>query len=312
MSSPDGVSTQARDEAFTAVFQAHHRACLRLARRVVRDESLADDVVQDVFLAWWRSDGGGYRPERGELATWLSTITHHKAVDALRTSERQRRVLTSVPSAVPPQERPVDDVVWWGLGTQSLLAALPVLSPKHREVLGLAYVTGLTQVEIAARLGIPLGTVKSRTHTAMLRLREAICGSWTPSGPTAEPQPPGDLARIPAARRRPGEAAADAGLGDDVRRCVAALTRLAGQDEGASADGAIVRRAAALVDAHGEAGVRALVVALARAAAAGRTTSDPTAPGPRAQRRVAGAASTAVASGQGGRGPGHLDAGGGR
>ncbi len=99
--------------AFTAIFRDHHDACLRLARRVVQDEGLAHDVVQDVFLTWWRTDGGNYDAERGELAAWLATLTHHEAVDALRAAERQRRLLRRSGSDVAGLDAPPDEVVWW-------------------------------------------------------------------------------------------------------------------------------------------------------------------------------------------------------
>jgi RNA polymerase sigma factor (sigma-70 family) len=284
LSSLDGSSTDhgdrgeqpaAGDAAFTAVFREHHRACLRLARRLVRDEWVAHDVVQDVFLAWWRSDGGGYRADRGELANWLSTVTHHKAVDALRTSERHRRIAAAVMSALPHrQERLVDEVVWWELGTQSLIAALPTLTPKQREVLGLAYVHGLTQAEIADRLGIPLGTVKSRTHAGMLRLRAAVSGTWTPSEPVTDPEGHPASSSEPLARLCP-QAASQRGpgadtMGQDVERCATALVGIAAEGtEDAPASAAVIGRAAALIDKHGEQGMYALVLALARAAANG-------------------------------------------
>ena len=267
------------EAAFTAGFQEHYAACLRLARRVVRDEGLAHEVVQEVFLAWWRADGGAYRADRGELAAWLSTLTHHKAVDAVRTSERHRRLLAAAMSQVrcQPEQRLVDEVVWWEAGRQSLLAALPALTPAHREVLDLAYVTGLTQVQIAERLGIPLGTVKSRTHAGMLRLRAAIGGTWTPTGPTAPPEgtstSPSLISQLSPAR---GERSGTETVPDDLAVCAAAMVRIASeQGEDGRASAAMVRQASVVVDQHGEAGMYGLMVALARlAAAAGASSSS--------------------------------------
>ena len=181
------VAAGLRDDVdFTVLFRAHHRRCLALARRLVKDEDLAHDVVQEVFLAWWRSAGGAYRAERGELSAWLLTLTHHKAVDAVRMSERHRRGQAVVLTALQcrPAGRPVDEEVWWELGKQDLIAALPVLSAAQREVLGLAYFAGLTQSEIAVRVGIPLGTVKTRTRAGLLRLRAVLDLTWAPDVPT--------------------------------------------------------------------------------------------------------------------------------
>jgi RNA polymerase sigma factor (sigma-70 family) len=267
--------------AFTTVFHEHYGACLRLARRLVRDDGLAHDVVQDVFLAWWRTGGGGYRADRGDLQSWLFTLTHHKAVDALRTADRQRRLLAAAHStrACEPEERLVDDVVWWELGKQSLIAAMLTLPPKQREVLGLAYDAGLTQAEIANRLGIPLGTVKSRTHAGMLRLRAALSGTWTPTGPTAEPPPdvasPSLVPHVRSSSVAQLKAHADLALREEVEVCAIALTRIAADEtEGAPRAAAVVDRAAALINRYGEAGTYGLIVALARAAATGSAATS--------------------------------------
>ncbi len=267
------------EAAFTAGFQEHYAACLRLARRVVRDEGLAHEVVQEVFLAWWRAAGDGYRADRGELGAWLSTLAHHKAVDAVRTSERHRRLLAAAMSQVPcqPEQRLVDDVVWWEVGRRSLQAALPTLTLVQREVLDLAYVAGLTQAEIAERLGIPLGTVKSRTHAGMLRLRAAIGGTWTPTGPIEPPEGAvtGNASLISQMRRARRTRSETKSVRFDVAACAAALVRLASKEGEDGLDTAMVRQAAAVVEKHGEAGVYGLVVALARLAAAGPGTSLP-------------------------------------
>ena len=279
------------EAAFTAGFQEHYAACLRLARRVVRDEGLAHEVVQEVFLAWWRAAAdGGYRADRGALAAWLATLTHHKAVDAVRTSERHRRLLSAAMSQVhlQPRQPLVEEVVWWEVGRQSLLAALPTLSPVQREVLDLAYVTGLTQVQIAQQLGVPLGTVKSRTHAGMLRLRASIGGTWTPTGPTGPPEGTSSTRPSVISQMRPADGAR-LGTGTvavDVAVCAAALVQIAcEQGQNGLDSAAVVSQAAALVDKHGEAGMYSLVVALAQLAAAGPAASLPSASPPTSSAR---------------------------
>ena len=258
------------EAAFTAVYQEHYRTCLRLARRLVLDDGLAHEVVQEVFLSWWRTAGGSYCADRGALGAWLSTLTHHKAVDAVRTSERHRRLVRAAASALPcqPEERSVEDLVWWELGTQRLLGALTVLTPAQRDVLALAYVQGLTQTEIADQLGIPLGTVKSRTHSGMLRLRAAVGGAWTLTDPTSGP--PRSTVRTTDADRQVDSASGSArSMESDVEQCAAALVRVAAQEsEDEQHTATLLSQAMALADRHGEAGLYGLVVALARLAPA--------------------------------------------
>lgn len=169
---------------FTSLYRQHHRPCLVLARRLIGDEQLAHEVVQEVFLALWRTGGAGYHPHRGEFSTWLMSVTHHKAIDAIRASERRRRQQAVAEAEHLPAapEHPTDDTVWLELGKQQLVAALRSLTPRQREVLCLAYLAGLTQTEIANRTGIPLGTVKTRTRAGLLRLRADIARTWTPTG----------------------------------------------------------------------------------------------------------------------------------
>ena len=279
---------------FTSVFTEHYGACLRIARRMVRDEGLAHDVVQDVFLSWWRA--GGYHADRGAIGPWLSTLTHHKAVDALRSADRQRRSLMAAEHthASAPEERLVDDVVWWELGRQSLMAALPTLPPKQQEVLALAYVVGLTQAEIADRLGIPLGTVKSRTHAGLLRLRAALSGAWTPAGRS------GDAASA-ATDRTPGVGLAVRPGTDDERRrrgeveaCARALVEMAARQPDVEGDtAAMLTRAKLLLAQHGDAAAYDLIIALAHMSvpavpAAGSSTVLPAPEHRAASRRAAG------------------------
>ena len=160
-----------------------------------------------------------------------------------------------------------------------LQAALPTLALVQREVLDLAYVTGLTQVEIAERLGIPLGTVKSRTHAGMLRPGAAIGGTWTPTGSTGPPEGAATsnaslISQMRRARRARSETKS---VRVDVAACAAALVQLASMDGEDGLDTAMVSQAAAVVDMHGGAGVYGLVVALARLAAAGPGSYSPSA-----------------------------------
>jgi RNA polymerase sigma-70 factor (ECF subfamily) len=160
------------EAALEALYSRYGGACYALARRVLGDHHLAEDVVQQVFLAMWQ--GTGYDARRGAVSTWLLSVTHHKAVDAVRREDTRRRRAAadaqSLVETVAAGPGP-DDAAWARLRAERTRAALRLLPPEQREVLLLAYYGGYTQTEIADLTGLPLGTVKSRTLTAMRRLR---------------------------------------------------------------------------------------------------------------------------------------------
>jgi RNA polymerase sigma-70 factor (ECF subfamily) len=165
----------AQDEsALETIYQRYGATCYRLARRIVNQPQLAEDVVQQVFLALWQ--GSSYDPARGAVSTWLLSITHHKAVDLLRreggrrTRQTDDQALIEIQAAGPGPA----DQAWERLRAERTRAALKELSAEHREVLLLAYYGGYTQREIADMTGLPLGTVKSRTLYAMRRLRDRL------------------------------------------------------------------------------------------------------------------------------------------
>lgn len=164
------------ETAMEALYERYGTACYRLARRVLADAHLAEDVVQQVFLTLWQ--GSGYDPSRGSLSTWLLGVTHNKAVDMVRREERRRAerlgpAQEEIAAATPGP----DEVAWESLRALQAREALRTLSGEHREVLLLAYYGGFTQSEIAEMTGLPLGTVKSRTLHAMRRLRSALASS---------------------------------------------------------------------------------------------------------------------------------------
>lgn len=154
-----------------SVYAAHGQRCYSLALRIVRDRNLAQDVVQDVFEALHRHPTR-FDDARGSLATWLTTLTHHKAVDLIRTQER-RGGLDVGAEAVPfvPDSAPTPDVAACSADDRSRVhAAIRQLRSAEREVIVLAYFGGHSQSSIAIHLNIPLGTVKSRTVAGMRRL----------------------------------------------------------------------------------------------------------------------------------------------
>lgn len=136
-----------------------------LALRIVRDVAEAEDVVQEVFLQIWRQ-ADRYDPARGKPEAWLCTITRSRALDRLRrrTSRREEVEEAAPPSSSTPR---TDEAL-------IVRQALGQLSDEQRYALELAYYQGLTQTEIAETLGEPLGTVKTRIRTAMIRLRTTL------------------------------------------------------------------------------------------------------------------------------------------
>ncbi len=161
--------------ALEELYDRHGGACYGLARRVVGDDQLAQDVVQEVFLAIWRG-AATYDGSRGSLSTWLFALTHHKSVDAVRRAQRHsgrrapEEALTSEPDPAPG----VDEQAMASVRRDQVRAALADLPEAQRKALMLAYFGGYSQSEIAQLTGIPLGTVKTRTLAALRRLRGVL------------------------------------------------------------------------------------------------------------------------------------------
>jgi RNA polymerase sigma-70 factor (ECF subfamily) len=152
-----------------------------LAYRVLRDEALAEDAVQEAFLGLWRSAGSSL-PERAKASTWILTLVHRRAVDLVRREERRRT--EPLESAPEPATGSAEDSAWLQFERARVQEALAQLPDQQREAIELAYYGGFTQSELAERLGQPLGTIKSRMFSGLSRLRELLDdgvekGTWT-------------------------------------------------------------------------------------------------------------------------------------
>jgi RNA polymerase sigma-70 factor (ECF subfamily) len=174
------------EAALEALYQRYGGPCYRLARRLIGDDQLAEDVVQQVFLALWQRRA--YDPARGALSTWLLAVTHHQAVGVVRSESGRRARLTGAQELIEAEAAGPgpDEQVWARLRAERTRVALRELSAEHREVLLLAYFGGYTQSEIAGMTGLPLGTVKSRTLHAMRRLRALLSADLGSSEGTAQ------------------------------------------------------------------------------------------------------------------------------
>ena len=165
--------------AIDDLYARFRRPAFALARRILVDDTLAEDVVQDVFLSIWR-DPHAFDRARGSFASWVLALVHHKAVDAVRREESQRRrqarAEDELALAAPTQVSDVEDEAWIRVVSEQVRGALSVLSDPQREALTLAYYGGYTQREVAALTGAPLGTVKTRMLAGMRRLKEELGG----------------------------------------------------------------------------------------------------------------------------------------
>jgi RNA polymerase sigma factor (sigma-70 family) len=161
-------------DALEELYDRYRTMAYSIALRITADPSAAEDVVQDAFLGA-RRNASRYLEGRGSVKTWLLAIVHHRAVDSLR----RRRPTTELPEpeSPPPTALTVPDIwpeVAERLDAETVRAALATLSDVQREAIEMAYFGGLTQQEIAARTGTPLGTVKSRMRLGLLALRGAL------------------------------------------------------------------------------------------------------------------------------------------
>jgi RNA polymerase sigma-70 factor (ECF subfamily) len=177
------LAARSQQAAFAELYDRYGRPAYGLALRVLRDEALAEDAVQEAFLAIWRT-ASRFVPERGKASTWILTLVHRRAVDLVRREERRRA--DTLEHAPEPSGGAVDEEAWLRLQRERVQDALRQLPDQQREAIELAYYGGFTQSELAERLGQPLGTIKSRMFMGLARLRELLGEpgletSWMPT-----------------------------------------------------------------------------------------------------------------------------------
>ena len=173
------------EPALAELYDRVGRVAYGLARRVLRDDRLAEDAVQEGFLAVWRT-AAAFRAERAKASTWILTLVHRRAVDLVRREQRRRADVLddAVATAIASDEPGPDEQAWLGFERDRMRAALGLLPDNQREAIELAYFGGYSQTELAERLGVPLGTIKSRMFAGLARLHELLDetaeGSWSP------------------------------------------------------------------------------------------------------------------------------------
>ena len=163
---------------FEELYVRYSGAAYGLALRVTGQELLAQEVDHDSFLALWRAPEA-FDQARGPFRTFFLSLVHHRAVDTVRREERLRRRSQRMNPETLVGEDVAEDVVneaWLAERRAQIRTALGTLPPDQRQVLEMAYFQGFTQVKIAEELGIPLGTVKTRTLAAMRKLHRTLAG----------------------------------------------------------------------------------------------------------------------------------------
>ena len=164
--------------ALAALYDRHAAVVFAFARRILRDREAAEDLLQEVFFrTWQRADA--YRPERGEFVTWLLSMTHNLAIDAVRKRRRRPQKADGetpelVLAGVADDGPAVEEEAWSNALRGTLVEALGLLPPAQRDAIALAYFGGFTQREIAAALGAPLGTIKTRLRLGLDKLQAEL------------------------------------------------------------------------------------------------------------------------------------------
>jgi RNA polymerase sigma factor (sigma-70 family) len=164
----------ADEAALGELYDRFGRVSYGLALRILRDAALAEDAVQEAFLQVWRG-ASGYQPERAKASTWVLTFVHRRAVDLVRREERRRG--EPVEGLLEPTSPGADEAAVVRSRREIVQDALSRLPADQRQAIELAYYGGLTQSELAERLGQPLGTIKSRMFTGLQRLQTLLVES---------------------------------------------------------------------------------------------------------------------------------------
>jgi len=168
------------EQSFATWYDATSSRAYGLAVRVVRNPAQAEEVVQEAYLEVWRT-ANRFDPAQGSAISWLLTIVHRRAVDRVRSAEAASRRDENYHhhNHTVPQDTTADEA-HASMEAHRVRGALRTLTPIQREALELAYFGGYTHTEVAAMLGLPIGTAKTRIRDGLIRLRDALGVGQTP------------------------------------------------------------------------------------------------------------------------------------
>lgn len=170
--------TEKNPAALEVLYTRYSRIVFSFALRIVGDPQIAEELLQEVFFRTWRQ-GALFRSSRGAFVTWLLSITHNMAIDELRKRNRRPQKADSeepeaLLAAMADTSQDVEEEVWLSSLRTTISDAMRLLPQAQRVTIEMAYFQGLTQREIAERLGEPLGTIKTRMRLGIQKLREQL------------------------------------------------------------------------------------------------------------------------------------------
>ncbi|MGA9290370.1 MAG: RNA polymerase sigma factor [Anaerobacillus sp.] len=148
----------------------NHQTLLRIAHRIVNDQQIAEEIVQDVYLEVWNKRTQ-FQPDKGKLSSWVNQITRNRAIDRIKKEQRNFK------ETVVEDHHLVDKEHYIQQGFENnemIYGALDSLKSEQQEILKLIYIDGYSQAEVASKKKIPLGTVKSRVRLGMKKLKKTI------------------------------------------------------------------------------------------------------------------------------------------
>jgi RNA polymerase sigma-70 factor (ECF subfamily) len=174
-----GLVARGDEGALGALYDRHAQLAYGVARRLLRDAQLAEDAVQEGFVNVWRQ-ASSFRPERSRAASWILMLVHRRAVDLVRREERRRADAIDERAELVADAANTEETALSHLERELAAKMLAQLPDQQREVLELAFWGGYSQSELADRLGVPLGTIKSRMFNGMARVRALMEDeTWT-------------------------------------------------------------------------------------------------------------------------------------